>query len=210
MARIKAFDEFAGEYDEWFEKHKWAYKSELDAVRKLLPDFTHALEIGIGTGRFAIPLGIKNGIEPSPRMAEIARAKGLDVEEKPCENLPFDDEQFGLVLMVTTICFVDDVAKCLSEIYRVLEPGGYVIAGFIDADSPLGKIYQAKKDESKFYGEASFYSADAVREYIEQAGFGDITAVQTIFRSPAEMDCLDDVREGTGEGSFIVLRGRKS
>lgn len=210
MARVKAFEEFAEEYEEWFEKHEWAYKSELGAVRKLLPEFKRAVEIGIGTGRFAIPLGIKRGVEPSNRMANVARAKGLIVEERPCEDLPFGNEQFDLVLMVTTICFVDDVTKCLSEIYRVLEPGGHVIVGFIDADTPLGKIYQAKRDESKFYNEASFYSADAVREYIEHAGFGDITAVQTIFRSPAEMDCLDDVRDGTGECSFVVLRGRKS
>jgi len=210
MARIKAFEEFAGEYEEWFEKHEWAYKSELKAVRKLLPDFTHAIEIGIGTGRFAIPLGIKNGVEPSPRMAGIARARGLCVVERPCEDLPYDDRQFDLVLMVTTICFVDDVSKCLSEIDRVLQPGGHILVGFIDSNSRLGKLYQAKKGASKFYGDATFYSFTEVREFLRTSGFDDLVSVQTIFRPPSEMDSPDEVKKGSGEGSFVVMRGRKA
>jgi SAM-dependent methyltransferase len=209
MARIKAFEEFAEEYEEWFEKNRWAYESELAAVRRLLPDFTHAVEIGLGTGRFAIPLGITNGNEPSPRMAEIARAKGLNVVEQPCEDLPFDDEQFDLALMVTTICFVDDVSKCLSEIYRVLQPGGYIIVGFIDSESPLGRLYQAKKDKTKFYGDATFYSYQYVSRHLKAGGFMDLELVQTIFQQPSEMNSPDEVKDGSGEGSFIVIRGKK-
>ena len=210
MARIKAFEEFAGEYEEWFEKHEWAYESELEAVRKLLPDFTHAIEIGIGTGRFAIPLGIRNGVEPSPRMAGIARAKRLNVVEQPCEDLPYDDEEFDLALMVTTICFVDDVSKCLSEIHRVLKPGGHILVGFIDSESKLGKLYQEKKDKSKFYGDATFYSFTEIREFLTTAGFDDLVSVQTIFKPPSEMDSPDEVKDGSGEGSFIVIKGRKA
>ena len=210
MARIRAFEEFAEEYEDWFEQNRWAYESELEAVRKLLPDFTHAIEIGIGTGRFAIPLRIRNGVEPSPRMAGIARAKGLNVVERPCEDLPYDDEEFDLVLMVTTICFVDDVSKCLSEIDRVLKPGGHVIVGFIDSDSRLGRLYQEKKDKSKFYGDATFYSVSQVKGYLTTSGFDDLVSVQTIFRPPSEMDSPDEVKDGSGEGSFIVIRGKKA
>ena len=210
MALTDAFDKYSNAYDEWFEKNEWAYKSELEAVRRLLPEFTRAIEIGIGTGRFAIPLGIKRGADPSRQMVSIARKKGLLVAERPCEDLPFDDEQFDLILMVTAICFLDDVPKCMDELHGKLLPGGYFVVGFIDADSPLGIKYQAEKEESRFYSDATFYSVGKVRSFLERAGFVDITAVQTIFRPPAEMDCIDEVREGTGEGSFVVMRGRKS
>jgi len=210
MPRTKAFEKFSDEYDEWFEKNEWAYESELEAVRKLLPEFERAVEVGVGTGRFAIPLGIIRGADPSRRMVSIARKRGLLVAERPCEDLPFDDGQFDLILMVTAICFLDDVPKCMALLHAKLLPGGYFVVGFIDADSPLGIKYQAKKEESKFYSDATFYSVLKVRSFLEQAGFLDITAVQTIFRSPAEMDCIDEVREGTGEGSFVVMRGRKA
>jgi hypothetical protein len=43
-------------YDDWFERHRAAYLSELLAIRALLPWEGRGLEIGVGTGRFAGPL----------------------------------------------------------------------------------------------------------------------------------------------------------
>lgn len=44
-------------YDDWFERHRAAYLSELLAVRALLPWEGRGLEVGVGTGRFAGPWG---------------------------------------------------------------------------------------------------------------------------------------------------------
>lgn len=40
-------------------------------MQELLPMHGSGIEIGVGTGRFALPLGIKQGIEPSRSMTEI-------------------------------------------------------------------------------------------------------------------------------------------
>jgi len=52
------FDRYYKKYDTWYEKNKFAYLSELGAIKKVLPKVGKGLEIGVGTGRFAAPLNI--------------------------------------------------------------------------------------------------------------------------------------------------------
>ena len=86
---MNIFEEAAVEYDEWFETHKWVYQSEVEAVRKFMPETGKGIEIGVGTGRFFIPFGIKVGVEPARAMAENARKRGITVYQAKDENLPF-------------------------------------------------------------------------------------------------------------------------
>ena len=103
---IRVFEKYALEYDRWFETHTYAYESEVLAVRNLLPRGGKGLEVGVGTGRFALRVGIKVGVEPAHAMASIARQRGLQVYETGAEVLPFDNESFDFVVMVTTLCFL--------------------------------------------------------------------------------------------------------
>ena len=72
MENVELFEEHAVEYDSWFERNRMAYETEIFALKKLLPK-GFGLEVGIGTGRFALPLGVKIGIEPARRMAEMPK-----------------------------------------------------------------------------------------------------------------------------------------
>ena len=49
VPRTGPFDKHAPAYDEWFERNQLAYQSELDAVRTLLPEWSRAVEVGVGT-----------------------------------------------------------------------------------------------------------------------------------------------------------------
>ena len=208
MPNIEPFEKLTNHYDNWFEEHSRVYAEELKAVKRVLPPFKKGVEIGVGTGRFAQPLGIKTGLEPSAKMAEIARERGIDVVSGIAEALPFDDESFDFVLMVTTICFVDDAKKALEEIYRILEPGGYVIVGFVDKETPLGRLYQKNRDKSRFYKTAHFFSSDEVMRLLEKSGFSDCKAVQTLFGE--DLDHMEGgIRPGYGEGAFVAIRCRK-
>lgn len=210
MAKITPFEENTARYDAWFVKHQDEYESELAAVRKLMPESKSGIEIGVGSGRFAAPLGIRDGVEPSEKMAEIARAKGIHVVPGTAEDIPFPAGQFDLALMVTTICFVDDIPRAMKEVYRILKPGGFFLNCFIDKTSPIGKIYQAHKDESVFYKPAVFVSVDEVVDSMEKAGFQNFTFVQTIFHPLGELSGTEPVKPGYGEGSFVVVRAEKS
>lgn len=209
MPGVNAFNKNVDQYEQWFIDHPLAYVSEIHAVQELLPKEGMGIEIGIGTGRFAAPLGIKKGVEPSQAMAELARKKGLDVLPGVAEKLPFQDREFDFALMVTTVCFLDDMDLAFREVHRVLKPGGSLLIGFVDRESSLGREYLQRKDRSEFYKDAKFYSVDEIVSHLKQAGFSEFSFRQTLFKSLPDMDAADPVKEGYGEGSFVVVRGLK-
>lgn len=209
MPRIEPFEEHPLQYERWFELNEFAYASELEAIKKLLPKTGNSVEIGVGSGRFAAPLGIKLGVEPSRKMRELARSRGIGTIDGVAEKLPFGASQLDFALMVTTICFLDDIAAAFEEAYRVLKPRGCLLIGFVDKNSPLGRLYQQHKDESVFYRTATFYSTDEVVSCLKKAGFKKFDFTQTIFHNLAEITDIEPAREGYGEGSFVVVRAVK-
>jgi len=209
VGRVKSFEKYVDKYEAWFDRNQAAYQSELEALRTLLPKNGKGLEVGVGTGRFAAPLGVRVGVDPSPAMAKVAMERGIEVRFGVGENLPCKDSSFDFILLVTTICFLDDVSAALREAYRVLTAGGYILVGFINRESLLGKAYEKRKQESEFYRDATFLSVDEVVIHLQRAGFRDFVFRQTIFQNPEEMKQPDPVRPGYGEGSFVVVRAKK-
>ncbi|RKY37735.1 MAG: SAM-dependent methyltransferase, partial [Candidatus Omnitrophota bacterium] len=196
MAKIQAFEKYADKYEDWFEKNHWAYQSELLAIKEHLPKKGKGLEIGVGSGLFAGPLGIKFGVEPSPRMRKLAKKRGIEVVDAYAEKLPFNDAEFDFALMVTTICFVDDLERAFREAYRILKPNGRIIIGFVDKSSFLGKLYQQHKNKSVFYEKATFYSKDEVIVYLKNTGFKKFNFSQTIFKDLKEIKSLEPTKNG--------------
>jgi SAM-dependent methyltransferase len=206
MPKTQPFEKYAEEYDEWFNRHPDLYMAELKTIRSLIPEFAKGLEIGVGTGQFAAPLHIQTGVEPSLKMAEKAREKGIQVYAGTAERLPFSDKKFDLALMVTTICFVDDIHQSFLETYRVLKEDGHLLLGFIDKDSELGKTYQAKRSRSRFYKDAVFISTTEVLNIMEKTGF----EAEKIRQALLPGNPPDLIQSGFGDGSFVAVRGKKT
>ena len=122
MPNIEPFEKYIEQYEEWFDRYEDVYKSELLAIESIAPIPDNSVEIGIGSGLFAAELGIDCGVDPSPEMLGKARERGLDVVQGVAESLPWEDNSFDYALMVTTICFVDNVDKAIAEVYRILQP----------------------------------------------------------------------------------------
>jgi ubiquinone/menaquinone biosynthesis C-methylase UbiE len=207
MQSVKVFDRYAKEYDEWFKQNKFAYLSELKAIRKLIPNKGLGLEVGVGGGRFAEPCGIEVGIDPSMSMLKLAKERGIKVIQAFGERLPFRDKEFDYILNVVTLCFVDNPEAVIEESRRVLKDGGKLIIGIIDKESFLGKIYQKK--DSPFYKVAKFYSASQVIGLLKKHNFKEIVVLQTIFQLPERIRKIEDYKEGYGEGGFVVIKGEK-
>ncbi|MBS4051563.1 MAG: methyltransferase domain-containing protein [Methylomonas sp.] len=209
MPRVAPFETHHQRYEAWFEKHQAAYISELLALRAFVPCEGKGLEIGVGSGRFAAPLGVQVGIDPSPAMLVHAVARGIEVVEGVAENLPFAAGSFDYALVVTTICFVDSASKMLAEAHRVLKPGGRLVIGFIDRESDLGQDYLFHQAESVFYREATFYSADEVGRLLLETGFSIDDRGQTLFHPLAEIREIETLRAGHGQGAFVVMAASK-
>ncbi|MBU2570097.1 MAG: class I SAM-dependent methyltransferase [Gammaproteobacteria bacterium] len=209
MPRVAPFEDHHQRYEAWFDKHEAAYISELLALRPFVPWEGCGVEIGVGSGRFAAPLGIQVGVDPSPAMLLHASARGIKVVEGVAENLPFEVGTFDYALVVTTICFVDSPVKMLAEAHRVLKPGGRLVIGFIDRESALGQDYLAHQDESVFYREATFISADEVEQLLLETGFSIDAWGQTLARPLPETREIESLRAGRGQCAFVVVAATK-
>ncbi|MCF2137965.1 MAG: class I SAM-dependent methyltransferase [Candidatus Thorarchaeota archaeon] len=205
MQSIEVFEKNAQEYDEWFKANRFVYESEIKTVRRVLPASGRGLEIGVGTGRFAEPLGIRVGVEPAREMAEIAQSRGIEVLGATAERLPFRDASFDFVVMVVTICFVQDPLRAIREAARVLVPGGTIIVGLVDRDSFLGRQYESRKNQSKFYQPATFYSASEVSSWLSETGFTHVESFQTLFKDLSKITAVEPFRSGHGQGGFVVF-----
>ena len=207
MTRTTPFDTKVDRYEQWFETHPAAYRSEVAALKRVCPPVDAGLAVGVGTGRFAAPLGIDRGVDPSRPMLRRAYRRGIEPIQGVGEALPVADSAVDVALLVTSICFLDDRSAAFEELRRVLMPESALLIGFVDAESPLGQRYQHETG-SPFYQDAEFVTTTTLIEELQTAGFTVDATVQTLFEPPTALDSPDRVEDGHGEGSFVVLRAR--
>ncbi len=108
----RIFDKHAGDYDRWFDEHNDVYQAQVRMLRGAVPGHGSGLEVGVGSGRFAVPLGICCGIDPSRGLVRMAQQRGIEVVLGEGEHLPYRAGSFDYVLMMTVIGFLED---CYSD-----------------------------------------------------------------------------------------------
>jgi ubiquinone/menaquinone biosynthesis C-methylase UbiE len=135
-ARAKrVWDNSAPRYDE---QMAFLEKIWFGGVREWLGQRTRGrvLEVAIGTGRNLphYPAGATiTGIELSPAMLALARQRAAslgreaDLREGNAEHLPFGDASFDTVVCVLSLCTIPNPRAAVSEMRRVLSPGGHLL-----------------------------------------------------------------------------------
>jgi SAM-dependent methyltransferase len=103
----------------------------LAAVAEVAPG--RVLEVGCGPGEAAERIARELGadvvaVDLSPRMVELARARGVAAEVGDVQRLRFADGAFDCVLAAWMLYHVPDVDRALGEIARVLRPAGRLVA----------------------------------------------------------------------------------
>lgn len=145
------------------------------------------LEVGCGTGllldRIKGFARSARGVDLSPGMLERARERGLDVVEASATELPFEAASFDVTCSFKVLAHVEGIERALSEMARVVRPGGILLAEFYNPFSLRGLV--------KRLGPARAIS-DATDE----------SAVFTRFDSPWEVERL--LPEGT---RLVASRG---
>lgn len=209
MAKTAPFDKHTEDYENWFVVNEPVFKSELGAIQRALTDTGKATEVGIGTGIFAAPLGIKEGIDPSGPMLGKAKERGISAIHGVAEDLPYPDESKDSILMVTTVCFLDDIYKSFREVHRVLKKHGHFIIGFVDKNSLMGNFYVRHKHENVFYKDATFYETEEIYRVLNDTGFRINNTYQTVFGKAEDIKEAQETMVGYGYGSFVVTRAGK-
>jgi ubiquinone/menaquinone biosynthesis C-methylase UbiE len=162
------YDDFAKRYEDR------RRPNDGDGYHALIDDLEIELVARYGTGQDVLECGCgtglildrvrgfarkASGIDLSPGMLELARARGLDVHEGSVTRLPFEDASFDVTCSFKVLAHVPEIERALSEMARVTRPGGTVLAEFYNPWSfralakrlgPAGKISDAKNESDVF------------------------------------------------------------
>jgi SAM-dependent methyltransferase len=158
----------------------------LGKLWELLPEVhgVRILEVGAGTGRFAVPLAVRGArvtaTDASAAMLAVARDKAhargvsLDLQVADAHHLPFRDRSFDVVLSSRMLMHVIDWRQVLAEMCRVASlcviadyPPRCSFAGSTPLLLPLVK---RRKPETQVY---RVFSPRCVRRELERHGFAE-------------------------------------
>ncbi|ABD40028.1 methyltransferase [Methanospirillum hungatei JF-1] len=174
---FSVFEEYADEYDQWFLDNRDVYLEELKRIREAIGDIpSPALEIGVGSGRFSEPLGIRHGIEPSRALGLMAKERGIEVIRAVGEAVPMKPGIIWMVVMITVLCFLKKPEETFREVHRILIHNGDLLVACIEKGGIIAERYLARPDKGRFLSHARFYEHDEVIHMITGTGF-DITSI---------------------------------
>lgn len=185
-ARKAAYRETAGE-----DPRDIAFKAVADASP------ADVLEVGCGEGELAERIGAELqgarvvAVDLSPRMVELAWARGVAAQVADVQDLPFDDESFDVVLAAWMLYHVPEPDRGLAEIVRVLRPGGRLVAVTNRADhlAELLQLGGIERWDLPFGGEngegilEKHFASVARRDVDGTVTFSDIESVRSYFSS---------------------------
>jgi trans-aconitate methyltransferase len=139
------------------------------------------LDLGCGDGqlteRLAATGAIVTGVDASVAMVEAARARGITADHAQAELLPYSDATFDAVFSNAALHWVRRQDAMLSEVRRVLLPGGRFVAemgghGNIAAIRVAFMAVLARHGHSETENGVNYYpTSDAYRRRLERRGF---------------------------------------
>jgi SAM-dependent methyltransferase len=212
MGRDGGFDagtygeRIAGVYDEWYKRADVAMIDRLAEMAGKGP----ALELGIGTGRIALPLAARgvavHGIDASPAMVERLRAKpggeGPKITFGSFADFDLDERAFTLVFVVFNTFFAlttqEEQLSCFRSVARHLASGGaFVLETFVPDMTRFTRgqnLSTVDVSADQVILEASVHDGSTQRvsgqHVLVSSGRTELYPVEIRYAWPAEMDLM--------------------
>jgi 2-polyprenyl-3-methyl-5-hydroxy-6-metoxy-1,4-benzoquinol methylase len=156
------------------------------------------LDVGCGDGAMAFELARQGAtvtaLDADPSMIAAARLRAeneavrIQLVEGNAKSLPFDDATFDVVVAVTILCFVHDAEHAVTEIARVLKPGGQLVIGELGRWS----LWAAQRRMRGWLGDpvwraVKFRTAADLRRLVEGAGLRVVAIRGAVHYPPCGM-----------------------
>jgi SAM-dependent methyltransferase len=160
-----AFDRAAGYYDESRGLPAGVDELVADRIEAAVGPGARLLEVGVGTGRIALPLHRRGrrivGVDLSRPMLDRYRDKAAALGLPPpavlladATRLPLRDASFDAVLEVHVLHLIPGWRQALAEARRVLAPGGTVLVGRGGMDHGDGPMRRVRRRFDELAAEA--------------------------------------------------------
>jgi ubiquinone/menaquinone biosynthesis C-methylase UbiE len=195
MGHSLAFDQAVSYYDKTRALPDWVSQAVTDSIIDLarLTSASQVLEVGVGTGRIALPLLRRGfpitGIDLSLPMMEELQTKIDDddlramLARADANGLPFADATFDCVYAVHVYHLVANWQNALAQAWRVIKPGGCFLVTFHrrDPQAPNRKLrrrlFQLAKEQGIDARRPGSQSYEELRAEIEKRGASQVVEV---------------------------------
>jgi ubiquinone/menaquinone biosynthesis C-methylase UbiE len=203
----------------------------VDLVSRLnVPADASVLELACGTG--ILTRRLRDRLGPDARLVatdlneamlnyaarKFKPGEGIEWKQADAADLLFKDQSFDAVVCQFGLMFVPDKEKALSEIYRVLKPGGTFLFNVWDAIEYNELPHLAHAIIADFFDDNppdfyeipfSFHDVETIQSFLSAAGFSEMEFY--LLRLEAESPSAEEVARGLVHGNPMinVLRERR-
>jgi ubiquinone/menaquinone biosynthesis C-methylase UbiE len=172
------------------------------------------LEVGVGTGRNALPLLEKTkpqfvGLDLSREMLQLARVKmsslkrNLDSVLGDAEHLPFMHESFDAIVCMSTMHYFESQGKVLQGFSGVLKEEGTLIYGDLSVHESDNQGFFEKLERTLSKAHARHYKPSEMKRLLETSGFG-ISRMKTVGYRKTYQALVEDKGEYFGVTSEML------
>lgn len=229
------FDELADKYDYWFLQNKNVLYSEVKLVAKVLKNGGEIYSVGCGSGLFEkilreeFNIDIRYGLEPSTDMAEIAKARGIDVDITTAEEADYKGKLYDTIIYNGSPSYITDLEECVRRSQKALRKGGKIILIDVPKESSYGLMYNlalsvGSWEHSLVQGvyPRNPYPIDLVKlanwrttqekiDLLKKLGFKHLEFAQTLTKHPVYSDqIIEEPIEGYDSGDYVAVIAYKT
>ena len=185
--------------------------------------FTNVLDVGTGTGRYALKLAREGAgvtaLDQSPEMLSVAQQAAqhehltIDFQLAPVDNgLPFQADTFDLLVCALMLCHVPDMMRAIEEFARVLQPGGYLLITDFHPDSVhAGWRTQFRQAEIKYLLPNVPHTRDDYLAALTMQGLTILKLIEIPLRALPEGAISKQLIDGHEEQLFcLIILAQKS
>jgi len=206
-----------------FSRTRWNIWAEFNIFKEYVKDGDKILDVGCGNGRLLELFKDKDinytGVDASEKLVDLARKKYPDNNFMVADNLnlPFPDDNFDKVFSVAVLHTIPSEElrkKAISELKRVLKPGGLLIATVWDMWRKDTFPKLLKYSFLKLIGKSKLDFGDAFVPWADKAERYYHFFTKKELQSLAEESGLSIIKKGiakneTGKRSNIYLIAKK-